>query len=125
MAGEKVVFRTCPLFMESLAKMAARTPQIVSQYESFVKSKSENPLAPFGGKDIAYSSGGNFIAAVPGIKHAHLLHDASIAYTLSGSNPKVFNLYGIFSHDDSGTGRPPNDKKQKNLAKRFKNQSFD
>ena len=124
-AVPKVIFRTCPLYVDTVAAKVRGNAVLKNKLDEFIKSKEEDPMKPYGGSDTAYNSDGNFTKAVPGIKHAHLQHDAILAYTLSGRNPHVIDLYGIFTHDESGTGRPPNDKRQKNLSKKFRNQSFD
>jgi hypothetical protein len=81
-------------------------------------------MAPFGSRDGMFAGGGNFTAAVPKLRHAHMTHDVSVFYRLSGANPTVIDLFGFFSHDESGTGQPANIKKQKSLAKSLSNQDF-
>lgn len=119
MANE-VVFSRCPFFDESFAKRA--DSNVKAKLADFIKSKTENPMAAFGGSDTPFISAGPL--GKVGIKHAHLTRDISVLYTLSGKNPHVIKLYGIVSHADSGTGTPANIKKQKNLAKTLDNQSF-
>lgn len=81
-------------------------------------------MQPFGASDKLFKPDGNFGKKVKGIAHAHLTHDISIVYALSGRNPHIIRLWGFFSHDDLGTGQPPNDKIQKSMATKFDNQSF-
>jgi hypothetical protein len=119
-----VVFKICPLFKDSFAEVAANNPKLVNRFEEFKKFKSQNPLASFGSNDLPLVGQGHFAKAVPGIKHAHLSHDVSVWYTISGRDPTEIKLYGVFTHKDTGTSRPPNLKKQMAVASRLANQSF-
>jgi hypothetical protein len=119
-----VVFKVCPLFTESLSQLATQFPKLLDRVEDFKKYKSQNPLGSFGSSDRPLTSIGYFAQAISGIKHAHLTKDISIWYTTSGRDPTEIKLYGVFTHKDSGTGEPPNPKRQKSLASRLTNQSF-
>lgn len=116
-----VKFQFCPLFNETFGNHS----EVLNKLNAFMDSKSRDPLAPFGSSDKAFHSEGNFSRAVPKLKHAHLTHDISVLYTVSGRDPTIIRLYGIFSHDESGTGQPANIKRQKNLASRLTKQVFD
>lgn len=119
-----VVFRTCDLYRETLVDKARAYPVIGQKMQEFRDFKTANPLQPYGGSDKPFVSKGNFGTVVGGLRHAHLTHDIMIVYTISGRNPTVFNLYGIFSHDELGIGQPANIKRQKAQAKRMNNQVF-
>ena len=56
------------------------------------------------------------------LRHAHLTSDYSIVYTISGKDPTVIKLFGIFTHDDLGTGQPMKLKNMSNMATKFSNQ---
>jgi len=99
-------------------------PNLAAKFADFVGTKTENPVQQFGKNDTQMLSAGPLGKAVPGIRHAHLTQDLSIFYTLSGRDPTVFNLYGIFSHRDSGTGNNANPRAQKSLAQQLQNQLF-
>ena len=122
--NNSIVVQLAPLFNETLADKTKTYPDLKSVVDAFVKSKTENPLAAFGKSDKRFSGNGNLIGYVPKLAHAHLYHDLSIFYTLDGMNPRVLRLYGLFSHDDSGTGTPANIKRQHNLGKRLAQQTF-
>lgn len=92
--------------------------------KDFRQFKSANPLAAYGKSDKSSASDGNFNQEVPKIRHAHLTHDVSIWYTISGKNPNIIRLYGVFSHDESGTGQPPARNVQRKLAKKMAKQQF-
>ena len=79
-----------------------------------------SPLEPFGPTDQPFSAHGILKHAVSGenMKHAHLTHDISILYTMQGQ-PPLIKLYGIFSHDELGTGQPPKIKDQKRVISRL------
>ena len=119
-----VAFRTCDLYRETLADKARAYPVIGQKMQEFRKFKSDNPLQPYGGSDKPFVSKGNFGTTISGLRHAHLTHDIMIVYTISGRNPTLFDLYGIFSHDELGIGQPANVKRQKAQAKRMANQQF-
>jgi len=119
-----VVFRYSPDYVSTLAKWAPNAPGLVGKIAEFKRIKSENPVQPFGKKDIRMISDGPFGRTIDGIRHVHLTQDLSLFYTLSGSNPHVFNLYGIYSHNESGTGDSANVNVQKSLAKRMAGMDF-
>lgn len=119
-----VVFRYSPDYVSTLAKWAPNAPGLVGKIAEFKRIKSENPVQPFGKKDIRMISDGPFGRTIDGIRHVHLTQDLSLFYTLSGSNPHVFNLYGIYSHNESGTGDSANVNVQKSLAKRMAGMEF-
>ena len=121
--GASVVFKIGPVFRETAIKHSLNNPFIRDAIEKFKKSKTENPLAPYGAKD--YKIGNNFGNVIPGMMHAGLNNDVSIFYTLSGSNPRTIHLHGIFSHDEAGIGQPANINKQKSVVKRMDNQKFE
>ena len=120
----KVKIRISPLFLTTAQEKFKAYSGLKEKFDTFIKTKEENPMAPFGSKDAMFSGEGNFTKAVPKLRHAHLTHDVSIFYRLSGANPTLIDLFGIFSHDESGTGQPANIKKQKSLAKSLANQDF-
>jgi len=120
-SGESVLFKVCPLFIECLN---SRKNDVAGKLREFLQSKRSNRLAPFGKDDSAFIADGPLGKAVPGLRHAHLTHDISILYTIGGKNPTVFQLYAIFTHDESGTGQPANRKKQMGIGQKMANQSF-
>lgn len=120
---KKVVVETCPMFDET-ARFHRKDPVVSEKLQRFIDFKLDNPLAPFGKSDKASVPDGIFANTVPGIRHAHLTFDVSIWYSISGANPTRLKLYGIFSHDESGTGQPVKLAKQKTVADRMQQQSF-
>lgn len=121
-SGPPVVFKLGSVFKETAVKHSIDTPGVKEALENFKKAKSENPLAPYGGKD--YKLGNHFEKAVPGMLHAGLTNNVSVFYTLSGANPKVIHLHGVFNHDEAGIGQPANINRQKSSSKRMSNQEF-
>lgn len=118
--GPDVVFRTCDLFKETMAAKSRQYPVIESKFAEFIASKESDKLAPYGKSDKPFKSFGVF----EGLRHAHLTADVSIVYSISGSNPSEIRLYGLFSHDEMGTGQPVNIKRQKSLDKKLDSQVF-
>lgn len=122
-----LVFKKSKLFDETLKqKLDAGGSRLVSRFEDFLTSKKNNPLQPFGASDRPFLSAGFIRNAVSNetLLHAHLTHDVSVVYSISGKDPKVLKLYGLLTHDEMGTGQPPNIKKQKQTALRLANTSF-
>jgi len=107
------------LWTESLSKAMQDTPGVENKVTDFIKTKQNNPLEPFGAKDQHFTSGGVYKKALPKARKAHLTQDLSIVYELSGKNPTVVKLIGVFSHAQLGTGQPANIKKQKQMARKL------
>lgn len=116
----------CPFYNECVENLkgAKDGAKILKELGSFVKAKMENPNQPYRSSDKANPTGTPLATAIPKIKHAHLTHDVSVFYTLMGSNPNELKLYAVLSHDDSGSGNPPNPKRQKSLGTKMSNQKF-
>jgi len=119
---KEVQILVCPLFKET-SEVKLRNSSLKNKFESFLQTKKANPMQPFGSSDKPYISGAFYSKEVPGIRHAHLTFDISVAYTISGSNPTVIKLYAMLTHDEGGTGQPPNIRKQKAMAKQLGNQN--
>lgn len=113
-------FRTCDLFNETFTQKSRDYPVIGAKFQEFRAAKSANKLAPFGSSDKPFKSFGVF----EGLKHAHLTGDVSVVYSIHGSNPSLIDLYGVFSHDELGTGQPVNIKRQKSMDKKLSSQTF-
>jgi mRNA-degrading endonuclease YafQ of YafQ-DinJ toxin-antitoxin module len=117
-------FQVSPLFRETFAAKSQSNTALRSKVEQFLRVKGEDPTQPFGASDKPFKGGGFFSTAVPKIRHAHLTHDLSMVYTVEGGDPAVVRLYGIFSHDDLGTGQPQNINRQRGMATQLAGQSF-
>ena len=114
-----VVFEYGPLWQESLSYALRDTANVSNKVKEFIKLKSENPLANFGNSDKQFTSAGVYKHYLPKARKAHLSLDISIIYELSGRNPTVIKIYGVFTHADLGVGQPQNIKIQKGMAKRL------
>lgn len=112
--------RICKLYLETLEAHDAIRPLVVK----FMTAKVMDPLAPYGGSDTHFTPDGPIGKTGLKVKHAHLTQDVSIIYRLHGGNPRLLDLYGVFSHKDSGTGNAANIRVQKQLAGRLSNQEF-
>jgi hypothetical protein len=121
-----LVVAESPLFRETAAKYAKPGSTVLARYIEFIRTKKENPIALFGSPrtDKKNPDGTPMSQEVPGIRHAHLTHDVSVFYTISGANPSVLRVYAMLSHDEAGTGQPTNYKVQKSMGKRMANQQF-
>jgi hypothetical protein len=119
-AKPRVQVRKCPLLVETLSLRKELRPKL----EEFINLKRADVMARFGASDKPFKSGVTFTNEVPGIAHAHLTQDISIVYRIHSNNPKYLDLYGLFKHDELGTGQPHNTNRQKSMARRFANQEF-
>lgn len=114
-----VQFRRCKLFDETLASHE----NVTAKLQEFISFKTNDPMGRFGKKDQHFTSGG--ILVQTGLIHAHLTGDISILYKRSGRNPTIIDLVAILSHDELGTGQPPNIKVQKAMVKTLNAQTFE
>ncbi len=114
-----ITFRRCELYKETYLSRIKPYPQLREKLRQFMEIKRNNPQQQFGKSDKPFLSAGFFTQAIPGIRHAHLNLDISVVYKVSGD---VITLYGMFTHDDLGTGQPPNINKQKSIAQRLSNE---
>lgn len=125
--SEGTVFKVCRLFNETLLEKSAELPKIVDDLAKFQAVKSRNPLDRFGSRDALFSSDGYLKNAVPGEKlgHCHIGdNNHSLVYSVQGHHPIVFKLYGIFTHDELGTGQPHNLRRQRSNSDILRNQKF-
>jgi hypothetical protein len=112
----KIQTFTCALFEETLKKHEDYLPKL----KEFLSKLNQDPLLP-----VEPLRGVGPIGQLkPAMIHAKLGHDMRLFYIMAGRNPHNVYLYGLFSHDESGTGQPPNANRQNSLIKRFKNQEF-
>jgi hypothetical protein len=107
--------KTCEAFDESVHTH----PGYANKIKEFVRFKSVNPTASFGSNDSAMSSASSL--GKNKVRHANIANDLRIFYRISG-NPTVIYLYGIFSHDESGTGHSSGNKDIKRFAKYLEKQ---
>jgi hypothetical protein len=122
----KAVFKICDLFASTFKEKTQVDSSLLEKFENFKKTKENDPLARFGGSDRLFVSGAPLRNAIPGenLGHAHLTQDLSVVYSISGKNPTIVKLYGVFTHAELGTGTPPKIKTQQQMAKTFSNQRF-
>lgn len=103
------------LFRETVTKYKGNAA-VQTAMADFIEFKRANPLVPYGSKDRPFKHD-----PLKGIYHAGLTFDVSVLYTISGNNPNIITLYGIYSHDETGTGTPRNSKRQKQVHSRITN----
>lgn len=109
--------RASDMLTDTLQKHGALREKLAA----FLQTKLADHMASFGASDKHYASKGSFGSLGIGLKHAHLTHDISVVYRIHG-NPPTIDIYGLYSHDESGTGTPPNMKRQKALASKIARQ---
>lgn len=115
-----VQIRICKLYLDTLTNHDSLRELVVK----FMTAKVMDPLSPYGGSDTHFTPDGPIGKTGLKVRHAHITQDVSIIYRLHGSNPRLLDLYGLFSHKESGTGNAANIKIQKQLAGRLSNQEF-
>lgn len=114
-------------FAKTLDTYSSQKELLKRKLIDFVRFKSSSPYngrAPdgskFGSSDYLLGSEGKF-RDIPGIAHAHLTFNISVVYRIEGD---VLRLYGIYSHDDMGTGQPPNTNRQQQKTSIWKGSNF-
>ena len=117
----QVVFRRSELYKQTYLDKVLPNPTVKNKFRDFMEVKRNDPNQSFGSSDKPFASAGHFSKAIPGVRHAHITHDLSIVYKVTGN--EVF-LYGFFTHDELGTGQPANINRQKSAAKKISNQNF-
>ena len=115
----------CKLFRDTFAEKARTNADLTAALNEFIQTKIENPNKPFGSRDASFSSAGHFGKRVSKIRHAHLMHDLNLCYTISDKDPTIIKLYGVFKHDELGTGQPANTRRQESVATTMSNQNFE
>lgn len=117
----EVTFVVGPEFVSTLKSFqkAGQGPRILKALERFQGMKSENPASTYGATDRPFQG-----PEYTGLAHAHLTHDISLIYRYVGALNQ-FKLYGFYSHDDLGTGTPPNTRKKSAVGGRLRSQVFE
>lgn len=105
-------------YFETLNKYG-RDAQVLQALRNFIAFKRENPLQQAGGKDRPYIGSG----PLSGYIHAGLTRDISVVYTISGRDPHIIKLFGLYTHQDTGTGTPGRPQLSKVMANSWNKQS--
>ena len=116
----ETVFRRCDSYKQTYLQKVKPYPSIRRKFADFMELKRWNPIQPFGKSDKLFLNHGYYIKAIPNLKHAHITLDLSIVYKLEGG---TIWLYGFYTHDELGTGQPPNKHTSDAMATKFKNKS--
>jgi len=98
---------------------------VLKKLDEFIATKSRDPLGSFGSSDKTFARTAPIGEVMPKLRKAHLNHDVSVLYDISGRDPTIIRLYAVLSHDESGTGQPANMRVQRNMAKRLAQQTFE
>lgn len=122
-ATQGLAVEECPMYKESRDEKTAKHPELKQKIREFILAKEIAPTGQFGSVDKKSPAGTPFVTIAPDVKHAHLNSDISIWYKITGSNPTVLRLYGVFTHDETGTGQPNKIAKSRAVAKRMAQQS--
>lgn len=99
-------------------------PQVHDKLQDFLNAKVADPIQPYGKADTRFVSAGPIGQTGLKLRHAHLTQDVSVVYKLHGDNPKLLDVYGVFTHKELGTSNTSNIKTQKKIAKKFAQQDF-
>lgn len=122
--AEGIEVKKSDMFDSTLASKLAQSPNLETKLREFLNFKKDSPGQSWGGSDSYFVNAGPIGRAMPKLRHAHLTRDLSLFYTIEGRNPTTIKLYGIFSHQESGTGTPGSVQKQKTIAKVLKRQEI-
>lgn len=109
----------CPLFTQTFKEKQQQYSGLADKLKTFIKQKKNFPNQRLGSEK---PTSGIFTDKIKGIQHVHLTEDISLWWRFAGSNPTRLELFGIFSHDESGTGQPSNNKRIKSVTKQMVNQ---
>jgi len=108
--------------------VSSQYPQTLERYPGFddkitslLAWKAENPGRHLA-NDTGFISAGPIGRLIPNLRHLHLTRDLSLIYTQQGRNPMVFKLYGIYSHEEMGTGTPASMNRQRTWASQIAGQ---
>lgn len=103
---------------EKYKKAGKWEKRILPRLESFLQAKMSNPTQMWNSTDKRASY------ALSKFYKAHLTHDDSILYTFSQKD-NLLRIYGIWSHDELGTGDPPNTARLNKIGTRLSSQVFE
>lgn len=117
---EKTLVRFGPDWESSKTKYtkAGKWDRMLKQFERFLTAKMANPTEMWNASDKRASN------ALSRFYKAHLTHDDSIIYTYD-QQQNILRIYGIWSHDEMGTGQPPNYARIAKFADRLGGQVFE
>lgn len=113
-----------PDFFNSLSKKVNRA--LFAKLMDFLVKKMDNPQAMFSKNDTPFKNR----TGLEGFNHAHMVNALNLVYTLVDGKDKdnkpikIIKLYGVYSHEELGTGNPPNANRQKSMGERFNNMIF-
>lgn len=113
--ARKVRIYASKLFLSTLKNFRGDA-QVIQAIQAFIAHKRKDPTTAFGSKDYPFRG-----SSLKGYMHAGLTFDAQMVYTIGGRDPHVIRLYGVFTHDDLGTGNPVQMKRQQKAGQTFDN----
>lgn len=120
-----VRFRRGTEYTRTYRERVLRNPTVQRKFRDFMELKRNSPFSSFGSSDKSFVNDGFYNKEIPGIRHAHITYNLSISYKVVQEGDLIsIYLYGLHTHDELGTGQPPNINKQRNMATRFKNEVF-
>lgn len=101
----------------SLAKRGVpKLPQLLTD---FLKFKKLNPKQSYNKNDDALKGGE---LKNVGLRHFDIGREYRLYYRVVEDSDSIkVILYGVFTHEETGTGRPPNQNKQKSFADTVRN----
>jgi hypothetical protein len=109
----------CDMFNATYKDKKARFPIIKSKIREFGAKKASDSMAPYGSADTRFVSNSPISSLLPGMRHAHLTKDLSVWYKITGGAAPIIKLYGIFTHEETGTGTPAKIAKQISISKKL------
>lgn len=116
----KVVVRKDPKLFNGSVKLRSRDHKnLIEVISDFLRFKSVNPKQSYNPKDTPLTGG---ILKDLKLWHYDIGRSLRLYYNVSQEGDTVFlNLYGVFTHDETGTGQPANKRKQEKFVDHVKN----
>lgn len=86
--------------------------------------KSQGVSGGYGSSDRVFKPDGIFAKEAKNVAHAHLTHNISIVYRIDRV-ANTITLFGLYTHDEIGTGSPANVNRQRSAGSRWNQMDFD
>jgi addiction module RelE/StbE family toxin len=114
-----VILHDTKRLKSSVALAKRRVPKLPQILTDFLKFKKTNPKQPYNTNDDALKGGE---LKNVGLRHFDIGREYRLYYRVVEDSDSIkVILYGVFTHEETGTGRPPNQNKQKSFADTVRN----
>ena len=102
-------------------------PNLVKKTSELLEKKRQDPHGKLSNDDYPLGTSGGF-ASFPGLMHVPVSHNLRLWYAVvpvkkGKETEHQVRAFGVYTHDETGTGSPPNIALQKATALRMSNES--